>query len=103
MKTIKDKNGMIAEFMGYKWLDDDNMWVKGEWPKGKVMDNDLEYDTSWDWLVPVVKKCKTVLSNPRDANDVYILQDLETAIFSCEITIVFNVVIGFIKWYNEQK
>jgi hypothetical protein len=29
MVTIEEKNKMIAEFMGYKWLDDDKMWVKG--------------------------------------------------------------------------
>ena len=103
MVTIEEKNKMIAEFMGYKWLDDDKMWVKGEWPKGTHMDKYLEYDTSWEWLMPVVKQCKNILNNPRNADDLYILWELEIAIFSCDITIAFNGVVGFINWYNKQK
>ena len=103
MVTIEEKNKMIAEFMGYKWLDDDKMWVKGEWPKGTHMDKYLEYDTSWEWLMPVVKKCKNLLSNPKDVSDIYILRDLEETVFSCEINIAYDGVVKFINWYNKQK
>ena len=103
MVTIEEKNKMIAEFMGYKWLDDDKMWVKGEWPKSTHMDKYLEYDTSWEWLMPVVKQCKNILNNPRNADDLYILWELESAILSCDKTTIFNGVVGFINWYNKQK
>ena len=103
MKTIKEKNVMIAEFMGYKWLDDDKMWKSGEYPRCRYMDGYLEYHTSWEWLMPVVKKCKNLLSNPKDANDIYILRDLEETVFSCEINIAYDGVVKFINWYNKQK
>jgi hypothetical protein len=53
--------------------------------------------------MPVVKTCKNLLSNPKDANDIYILRDLEETVFSCEINIAYDGVVKFINWYNKQK
>jgi hypothetical protein len=103
MKTIEEKNKMIAEFMGYRWLDDDNMWIKGEWPSCSYLDKYLEYDTSWDWLMPVVKKCRDLVINPKNGDEVYILSDLDNKVMSCNNVIAFDGLVGFIEWYNNKK
>lgn len=46
---MKADNELIAEFMN-KVLYDDWVAVDGKLPSG------LRYDTSWDWLMPVVEK-----------------------------------------------
>jgi hypothetical protein len=61
MRTTEQKNAIIAEFMGWKkghpelfelrwsdeWFNDkEKMTTKGY----------LHFDTSWDWLMPVVEK-----------------------------------------------
>jgi hypothetical protein len=45
-------NKLIAEFMGYTF-------VNGvyESPKDEFHIDEMLYDTSWDWLMPVVQKC----------------------------------------------
>jgi hypothetical protein len=86
MVTIEEKYKMIHEFMG----------ITPDYKSSK-------YHTSWEWLMPVVKQCKNILSAPRNGDDVYVLLDLESAILSCDKTIVFNGVVGFINWYNKQK
>jgi len=54
-------------------------------------------------LMPVVKQCKNILSVPRNGDDFYVLMELESSILSCDKTITFNGVVGFINWYNKQK
>ena len=43
-----ENNKLIAEFMG--WKPNEHHWCLNG-------DKDLQYDTSWDWLMPVVQKC----------------------------------------------
>ena len=45
---MKDKNKLIAEFMGEKFHED-------SWSHG-----DVEYHKSWDWLMPVVEKIESL-------------------------------------------
>jgi hypothetical protein len=66
MKTLEEKNAIIAEFMGWKkghpelfelrwsdeWFNDkERMTTKGY----------LHFDTSWDWLMPVAGKIHSIL------------------------------------------
>ena len=108
MVTIEEKNKMIAEFMGIKTLryhegiDDDRYYFYDlEFPF--LEPDEMKYNTSWDWLMSAVKKCKNLLSNPKDVSDIYILRDLEETVFSCEINIAYDGVVKFINWYNKQK
>lgn len=63
IKTYEDNqiiyNGLIAEFMGLE-EHKGSYYIKDEW----IYNVDLEYDESWDWLMPVVEKIESL----RDVN-----------------------------------
>jgi hypothetical protein len=49
---MKD-NKMIAEFMGVVFHDDDNQYYSSD---GLYIGLNLQYHTSWDWLMPVIEE-----------------------------------------------
>ncbi len=119
-QKILKGNKLIAEFMGYKW----ERPISKKTHKQEVCDrmfinendyithyNQLKYHSSWDWLMPVVLKIS------KD----YCL-DFELIIYgsSCHIKsldkkypsfmgtgicieAVYECIIEFIKWHNQQK
>lgn len=118
-------NKLIAEFMGYKYIGEPtpNSHSNGWWKDGKVTSvklpgkpflcrnhNQLAYGFSWDWLIPVCKKCAEI-SNTQERptiNHVNRLDWLETEIQTeltndYDILKVWQRVIDFINLYNQQK
>ena len=79
-----DNNKLIAEFMGVGKLyeaQSSNQWN--------------QYHTSWDWLMPVAKKC----INPEDNTEGW--DNLAVALTTCNIDEVYQAVVEFIKTYND--
>ena len=54
--------------------------------------NELEYHSSWDWLMPVVSKCREE-SNEEDSHWEAIYYSLE----GCDINVTYHAVVEFIK------
>ena len=55
---MNDNNILIAEFMGLERLSDaTNSMYHHE---GDFIGRNLEYHTSWDWLMPVVQKIESL-------------------------------------------
>ena len=98
---MKD-NKLIAEFMGAKIIGkEQQMAGKIDFPHRPFQScpvNDLQYHSSWDWLMPVVEKCYDTPSNG-DSIDNYMSKD---SFCRNDIKAVYNAVVEFIKWYNEQ-
>ena len=65
-----------------------------------VLPHELEYDSSWDWLMPVVMKCVEV--NIRHDNNTDKCGHISLGIVESNIDITFNKVVEFIKWYNSN-
>ena len=88
---MKD-NKLIAEFMGYE--------VKhGKCYSPKYNDGTIapmQFDRSWDWLMPVAEKCLTT-DEPSDGQH-YFIND---ALLTCNIEVVHDRVVEFIKEYNR--
>ena len=70
----------------------------------------FKFSTSWDWLMPVAKKCVDVfndIATPENWNDLKYLKMGLSLIFSnvtsFEIKPLFLAVVEFIELYNKYK
>ena len=93
---MKD-NKLIAEFMGLESFKDSLASLH----QGKInVDVDVyeqaQYDTSWDWLMPVVQKCFDT-QQPEEGQHYFINESLLTM----DIEVVYDRVVEFIKTYND--
>ena len=101
-------NKKIAEFMGYKKLDD----FRCEHPEcGEVwMFEDMRYFSSWDWLMPVVEKIES-LSKQKNGFWIYrntvsidnpnIKNTQSVGDERTKIEAVYDAVILFLVYYNH--
>jgi hypothetical protein len=82
-------DGIIFKPCGWKSLNDNHYPAR-------------PYQTSWDWLMPVVEKIKNVsmITSVLVASQRRLVIDLP---ISSAIEIVYTETIKFIKWYNQQK
>lgn len=57
----------------------------------------MEYHSSWNWLMPVAKKCYKRQVELKEGlgffNDISIFSEIDEVYFAC---------IDFIKWYNKK-
>ena len=78
-------NKLIAEFMG----------------DGKEYEVDINtktlksYNTSWDWLMPVVETC---YHNGADGDEI---GDITHALLDCDMDQTYKAVVKFINEYNK--
>lgn len=121
MKTqeeIIEGNKLIAEFMT-PWRDKrkksypfpfpvietipaKHLMGYGHVPEGEIKHFEgtpdmMKYHSSWDWLMPVIKKCKE--ANPLAYSGSYIQINLN----KLEIQETWLAVVEFIKWYIQWK
>lgn len=57
-----------------------------------------KYDTSWDWLIPVIKKIE---KEERNGNSIYLY--LMGSPLTSDISYIFKRVVEFITWFNTIK
>jgi len=104
MVAMED-NELIAEFMGGKYDKDtsfpihpDDIWLPFH---GIVRKEYLNYNKSWDWLMPVVEKIVPPVGWPIDGikYQTNVMNQLQYA----KIEATYKAVVEFIKWYNQQK
>jgi hypothetical protein len=83
-------NKLIAEFMGAEWHKDffkDVCIIS-------TSNISYKFDTSWDWLMPVVKKC-------RQENRLEYFDFVYYALEECDINVTYKAVVEFIKNKNN--
>jgi hypothetical protein len=99
MNKIEDQNKLIAEFMGVETTSDaTNSMYHYE---GDSIGRELQYHTSWDWIMPVVMKISRKIDKPLDE-----VVSLLTEVGSdniWDVKSLHNAVVEFIKQYNETK
>ena len=88
---MKD-NKLIAEFMGIVYPKLDNVIVIDN---VVIKEDELQYDTSWDWLIPVVNKIEMECEGVP-------IQLIDVSFYD-EIHEVYWAVVEFIKIYNDEK
>jgi len=108
--SIQENNKMIAEFMGLIKYNEqhDGMYCAetmelGDFP---ILFQDNQYNTSWDWLMPVIRKINEVSKYDDYCKDRLHLQRMldecinENTIGRLE---VYNAVVEFINQYNNNE
>ncbi len=83
---LRENNKLIAEFMNYP-----DLGTEGDFSY-------LKYNTSWDWLMPVVESCFERLDSKDSSAD-----EIKRQLLVCNLRGVYTSVVEFIKWYNENK
>lgn len=117
MKTIEEKNRLIAEFMG--WSSNESRTVYYE-PTDKIQGisgfdvANLRFHTSWDWLMPVVVHINATTEYT------FVIQAMDCYVYDVNsgnqitqpsmkhqpdelINSVYETLIQFIEWYNENR
>ena len=101
---MKEQNRLIAEFMGIRSDDGKTSHESSEY---YYEDCELEYHTSWDWLMPVVEKIESiggqqVFINGSSCN-IYGERHETIKAYGNKLESTYASVVEFIKWYNENK
>lgn len=107
VNTVVKNNELIAEFMGLtpvkcfgKYsISKDHCTSSQDTPEEalKGFGSIAKYQTSWDWLMPVVDKCT------QTGDDTSQWDDLADALTTINIENTYQAVVEFIQWYNKIK
>jgi hypothetical protein len=94
-----EDNKLIAEFMGHTFADYDlgglHYLIDGNY----VEYNSLQYDASWDWLMPVVEKIENDGLDPHELIDKSLRKNNQKRWRSIED--LYNVAVYLIKIHNN--
>jgi hypothetical protein len=123
MKEIEEGNKLIAEFMGWDGIrflippDYTLQDIEGvESMFYDFSENEMEYHSSWDWLMPVVEKIESKIFDNDEFYNFNILGGCCVIVISShgnelitsedgqsKIECTYLAVVEFIKWYNKQN
>lgn len=104
----KSENELIAEFMELhkeyvhgETLYNHTNYDGEEW--GYELHR-LEYHKSWDWLMPVYKKCYDIWipAHKEDKHCAEIFENIWQALWKADIETLCEEIVQFIRWYNSQ-
>ncbi len=123
----KEKLELIARFMGYEyygWNSEFHRakpeYTSGYWGlkgakvhalkiQGSMLFNPLKYNSSWDWLMPVGKRCQDVTTaqdypsmNHCSRLD-WIECEIGIAIREYDLPITFEKIVEFVEMYNKTQ
>ena len=126
-QEIVEGNKLIVEFIGYKFIEDGHQYWRLS-DKHLLLENELKYHSSWDWLMPVIEKIEHLFETDNtlplfDINShfcrfslgPYEIKEYKQWIYGCYITspeenkcstkidAAWNVCVEFIKWYKSWK
>ena len=99
---MEKTNKLIAEFMGYT---EKNKKIKEIYNQEAEVKS-FSYHTSWDWLMPVIKKVNMVTKyDDYNQNRLHIQRVLNDCINENAVGIdeVYKAVVEFINEYNKRK
>jgi hypothetical protein len=115
-----ESNKLIAGFIGYKLTEDGYYLLPLDLPQFRnsnhiewcsqyevsfteryweISEDALDYNHSWDWLMPVVEKCYQC--DYEEGGDLHLM--MNDAILTINIEEVYKAVVQFIKWYNKNN
>ncbi len=104
---MEKNNKLIAEFMGnptiFNPIHDATLYQVKEQSNMTYHIDELEYHTSWDWLMPVVEQCLEKHNNLIDGR--YVIDTpyslIAQALQAVSLKETYNAVVEFIKDQNN--
>ena len=106
-RQLTNDNKLIAEFMGQEFEASAE-----EWEINRCLNNGriekpfvehLDYDASWDWLMPVIKKCLVWEAEQNEEISNTTIKSIYEGICNQDISFAYKSVVQFIKAYNNGK
>ena len=91
---------LLAIFMGFTLGHPDKnetRW-KENWFGNGLRHKHLQFDTDWNWLMPVIQECVIIAAESDEWERYWKITDMIP-----RIDTTYEAVVEFIKWYNEQK
>jgi hypothetical protein len=96
MKKVKSSNELIAVYMEFVLYQDSTYRVDLPKYAGFCSPKKLRFDSSWDWLMPVVEKISFSLEHCEHKINI------KNCLLACNLESVYLEIIKFIKWHNER-
>ena len=93
---MKD-NKLIAEFMGKPYKQEFLEKGVGGAFEEVVLYEDLQYHTSWDWLMPVIEKCLVGEAEQSEEISNTTIKNIYEGICNQDISFAYKSVVDFIK------
>ena len=90
-------NKLIAEFMGVPQGKHTHFMVEPFALESYADVDDLKYDASWDWLMPVIEKCLVGEAEQSDEISNTTIKNIYEGICNQDISQAYKSVITFIK------
>ena len=102
--TIEDKNKLIAEFLEPgsvqdDWVDFRSLGIIPHLQNLTPSPEDLDFDSEWNWLMPVCKKFDEL--DLADEDYIKHCDNIDHCVTLYEIEPVYEAVVRAILWYNE--
>jgi len=106
-KEILEGNNLIAEFMGYnvEFVNDERYFTLDDMLES-LSDEELQYHSSWDWLMPVVRKIVLLCIKDDEEDGLFLSQYYDSILDKIPLAVIedsYKVVVEFIKYYNKEK
>ena len=102
---MMNDNKLIAEFMSGDFKVNAHYGINIDFLKdnitAKQLENDLRYDKSWDWLMPVVEKIENGGLDPHEMIDKSLRKNKQKRWRSIED--LYNVSVYLIKIHNKSN
>lgn len=102
MDNTLENNKIIAEFMGIEFMQSKSRYILNtveQFSNSEILGT-FKFKSSWDWLMPVVKKC---LIGEAETNRPDLVSNIYESLVNLEINLVYKDIVEFIKWYNQQN
>lgn len=101
---IIENNKLIADFMGFRQQTDSNERWFGNWftTPNEVWGQRIEilhFNTSWNWLMPVILKCK----ERQIFGSQGLINNIEKRLLEIDLLATYGNVISFIEFYNLKN
>ena len=90
-------NKLIAEFMGVPQGKHTHFMVEPFALESYADVDDLKYDASWDWLMPVIEKCLVGEAEQSDEISNATIKNIYEGICNQDISHAYKSVVEFIK------